>query len=336
MSITGDRSVITTAPKDEKKKTICGGCESGLELDQPGIQCVQGHHFCTECSSHIVNLVFANPEKYIPLRCLQCHVELNPCVFERQLTPEQLNIFNQHLLVFVWAKDFLGQDERIDYCPFCSFGSIRSKQASHTFYCARPECDIVSCLTCQKACPKVKNNYPTDEELAEMERHFICAELADDKQIVDGYLELGQKVPCPNCGLAGRKDHGCTHMTCPTCAQVWCYFCGKKVEDCDREQGGENGIHDHNVQWDCNPNRCPIYLKQIADVDDRWPDNEEDCLVRFHRIRTLRLLREAFEKLGLNRMDELDRHFNIISSSDYTWDEILHGDLTLIRFSNSS
>ncbi|CAF4019977.1 unnamed protein product [Rotaria sp. Silwood1] len=330
MSIAEDTAIIAAAAKNEKNKTNCGSCGNGLEPDEPGIQCVQGHHFCTECSSRIVNLFFANPQKYTPLRCLQCHVELNPCVFERQLTPKQLDLYNQHMLIFVSTKEFLGPDERLDHCPFCSFGSIRSKQASHTFYCERPQCGVVSCLTCRKACPRLKNDYPTDEELAEMERHFICAELADDKQIVDDCLELGQKVPCPQCGLAGRKDHACTHMACPTCAQLWCYFCGKKVED------GTDEKYAHNVDWNCNPNRCPMYLRQIADVDDRWPDNEEDCLVRFHRIRTLGLLREAFDKLGQNRMDELDRHFNIISSSDFTWDEILHEDLTLIRCTDSS
>ncbi|CAF1187101.1 unnamed protein product [Rotaria sordida] len=328
--------IAAAAVKDEKKKTICGGCGSELEPDQLGIQCVQGHHFCTECSTHIVDLFFANPQKYIPLRCLQCHIELNPCVFERQLTLKQHDIYDQYMLTFVRTKESPRSDERLDHCPFCSWGSICSKQASHTFYCERPECHVVSCLTCLKACPRVKSDYPTDEELAEIEQHFICAELADDKQIVDDYLELGQKVPCPQCGLAGRKDHGCTHMACPTCAQLWCYFCGKKVEDCDKVRGGTNGIYDHNVDWNCNPNRCPMYLRQIAGVDDRWSNNEEDCLVRFHRIRTLRLLREAFEKLGQNRMDELDRHFSIISSSDFTWNEILHGDLTLIRYTNSN
>jgi hypothetical protein len=322
---------MSSSTKEEKKKTLCGSCNTELEPDHPGIQCIQGHHFCTECSAQIVNLFFGEPQNYTPLRCVQCHIELNPSVFERQLSPEQLSFYQQHMLVFVWAKEFLDDDERLDHCPFCTFAAIRNINDTHIFYCAHPQCLITSCLICRKACPKMLNDYASDEQLAEMERHWTCALLADDKHKFDQYLELGQKVPCPKCGLAGMKDTSCTHMTCPTCSQLWCYFCGKKVEECDQEPGGTNGIFDHNHNWDTNPNRCPMYLTQIYDLDDRWPDDEDQCLVMFHRNRSLRLLREAFEILGKKRIDELDRHFNIIATCGFTLDEILNEDLTLIR-----
>src|SRR5256885_16435294 len=103
---------VTAETKGDKKKTICGACDSELEPDHPGIQCIQGHHFCTDCSKQIVNLFFSEPQNYIPLRCVQCHVELNTNVFERQLTPEQLDFYHQHMLVLVWAKDLVGEDER--------------------------------------------------------------------------------------------------------------------------------------------------------------------------------------------------------------------------------
>ncbi|CAF4033317.1 unnamed protein product, partial [Rotaria sp. Silwood1] len=54
MSIRSDSPVVSTSNKQEKKKTICGACGHELEPDHPGIQCVQGHHFCTECSANIV------------------------------------------------------------------------------------------------------------------------------------------------------------------------------------------------------------------------------------------------------------------------------------------
>jgi hypothetical protein len=333
---TRTESPVVTLTNKEKKKTTCGSCETELAPDHPGIQCIQAHHYCTECSTHIVNLFFSDPQHYTPLRCVQCHVELNPSVFERQLTAEQLSFYYQNMLVLVWAKEFLAEDERLDHCPFCCFAVIRSIHDPNFIYCGHPECGIISCLICRKACPKITGMYCNDEELAAMEKHFTCTVLADDKHEFDRYLELGQKVPCPNCNLAGMKDDACTHMTCPTCSQLWCYFCGKKTEDCDKEQGGNNGIFDHNQNWESNRNRCPMYLTQIYDIDDRWPDDEEQCLVMFHRNRSLRLLREVYEKLGKERIDELDRHFNIIGASGFTLDEILDEDLTLIRYQNTN
>ena len=318
--------------KSEKKKTICGACTSELEPDHSGIQCVQAHHFCPDCSVQIVKLFFAEPQYHIPLRCLQCRVELNPSVFERQLTPEQLINYNQHMLLYLLEKELPADNERLDTCPFCSFAIIRGKDDPKLFYCFHPDCEKVSCLVCRKACPKIETDYCTDDVLVEMEKHFKCAVLAKDKEIFDRYLESGSKVSCPNCGLAGMKDDACTHMTCPTCSQLWCYFCGQKVEDCDKRENGTNGIFDHNTDWNTNRNRCPMYLTQIAEFDQRWPEEDENlCLMIYHRNRSLRFLREAFEILGRERIHELDRHFNILSTCGFTLEEILNEDLTLIN-----
>jgi hypothetical protein len=324
---------MSNQTKADKKKTICGGCNCDLEPDHSGIQCVQAHHFCANCSVHIVNLFFSDPQHYIPLRCVQCRVDLNPAVFERQLSQEQVVFYNEHMLLLVWAKESLREDERLDNCPSCSFAVIRGKKDPKILYCAHPECSKITCLVCRRTCPKFRNDYGSDEDIAEMERHYICAALADDKNKFDQAIELGQKVPCPNCGIQGMKDDSCTHMTCLNCLQLWCYVCGKKVEDCDRIPNGRNGIIDHNDSWELNPNRCPMYLTQIVDKDDRWPDGDEYlCLARFHRCRTLRLLREVYELLGEERINALDRHFNILATCGFTLNEILHEDLTLIKY----
>ncbi|CAM4949719.1 unnamed protein product [Rotaria socialis] len=323
------RATTVTKTKDE---ILCETCGDQLEPDHPGIQCVQGHHYCTECSANIVRLFFSEPEQNIPLRCQKCCIELIPNVFERQLTEEQLGIYINHILVFSLAKGFLRGDERLDHCPFCTNAVIRNIHAAHIFYCDHPECGKVSCLICRKACPKIEDDYAMDEEIAEMEKHFKCAELADDKHELDRYVELGQKMPCPTCGLAGMKDDACTHMTCPKCSQLWCYFCGKKVEDCERARDSNNGIFDHNHNWERNPKRCPMYLTQLSELDNRWPEDEFECLAMLHRNRSLRLLREAFEKLGEERIKQVDDHFNTITTCGFTYEEILEEDHTLIKY----
>lgn len=329
MSTTTSRAAAEHAK--DKKKTLCGSCESELEPDHPGIQCIQGHHFCVECSKQIVDLFFSDPHMYIPLRCVLCHVELNASVFERQLTPDQLNFYQQHMLVLVWAKELVGPNERLDNCPFCSFAVIRSKYDPTIFNCERPDCLKSSCLICRKACPRFDSNYATEIQQIQMMEHFTCEALANEKKAFDDAIENGQKLPCPKCGLSGMKDDSCTHMTCPTCFQVWCYFCGKPVEDCDKASGGANNIFDHNHNWDTNPKRCPMYFTQIQDIDQRWADNEEGCLNRFHRIRTLGLLREVYNALGRETLDALNSHFHSLDSCGFTLDEILREDLTLIN-----
>ncbi|CAF0939166.1 unnamed protein product [Rotaria sordida] len=321
----------TSETKGDKKKTLCGACESELEPDHPGIQCVQGHHFCTDCSKQIISLFFSDPQHYIPLRCVLCHIELNTNVFERQLTPEQLDFYHQNMLVLVWAKELVGEGERLDNCPFCCFAVIRSINDSSIFHCEREGCGKASCLICRKACPKFLSNYATAAQQAEMLQHFTCEALGNDKFLFDQAVENGQKVQCPKCGLSGMKDDSCTHMTCPTCSQIWCYFCGKPVEKCDKARNGKNTIYDHNQNWDSNPNRCPMYFTQIQDIDKRWGDNEEDCVIMFHRIRSLRLLREVYEKLGKERINALNRHFRSLDACGFSLNEILHEDLTLIR-----
>ncbi|CAF0762510.1 unnamed protein product [Adineta steineri] len=315
----------------EKKKTLCGACDTQLEPDHPGIQCPQGHHYCTECSQQIVSLFLSDPQSYIPLRCVQCHVELNTSVFERQLTPAQMEFYYQNMLVFVWVKELVGPDERLDNCPFCSYAIIRGKNDPHLFFCERPDCHKTSCLICRKACPSITNDYLTEAQQEDIFQHFTCAELADDKSVFDLAVENGQKVACPQCGLAGMKDDSCTHMTCPTCSQIWCYFCGKRLEDCDKAPNGHNSIIDHNHDWEKNSKRCPMYFMQIEEFDKRWPEDEAQCLMMFHRNRSLRLLREVFEKLGKDRIEKLNHHFHVLDSCGFSVEEILNEDLTLIQ-----
>jgi len=74
-----------------------------------------------------------------------------------------------------------------------------------------------------------------------------------------------------------------------------------------------------------------MYFTQIQDLDNRWPEDEEQCLIMFHRNRSLRLLREVFLKLGRERIDKLNRHFHLLDSCGFSIEEILNEDLTLIQ-----
>lgn len=156
----------------------------------------------------------------------------------------------------------------------------------------------------------------TQEENLELNKllqpHVIgCASLREAKHKVDMALDTGQKMPCPGCGLAGRKDEACTHMGCPRCHTSWCYLCGFSFDECDKKPPrlGQpaNDIFLHNTDWETNPRRCPMYLTQILDVDPAWLGQDWDvgdevdddrCLAHFHRWRTIELLQEVREQIG--------------------------------------
>jgi hypothetical protein len=88
--------------------------------------------------------------------------------------------------------------------------------------------------------------------------------LAKAKKLVEAAIEEGSKMKRPNCGLAGRKDDVCTHMTCLRCTAVWCYVCGLDVNQCNKAQPRDGRPADdillHNQGWEVNPKRCPMYL----------------------------------------------------------------------------
>ena len=60
-----------------------------FELDHPGIKCVQSHNICIDCSKEFVNLVISEPTLYLPLKCPECKIELNPSNVFRTCTTEQ-------------------------------------------------------------------------------------------------------------------------------------------------------------------------------------------------------------------------------------------------------
>ncbi|CAF1145417.1 unnamed protein product [Adineta steineri] len=333
--------------KDEP--ILCFGCRDKLEENHAGIQCAQGHHLCMPCSANLVAMCIAEPNINLPPRCMVCKIELNSSVFERQLKPEQFVQYTNIMLSLSWSKDILKDNEELIYCAFCSYVEIRVKSPGAQFmFCKHQGCGKTSCLICLHKVTMLEENYDDidDEEyeeyennIEEIEKHFKCAELGEAKKIVEMAIENGQKVPCPECGLAGMKDDACTHMTCPECQTYWCYFCGLKEIDCDKSISASTTesvipIYRHNESWEINPKRCPMYLTAVCDIDDNWPSDENECLEYFHRIRSLKFLRRVYEQLGAEVIEQLNERFGTIDASGFALDDIRYEDLTLINYDN--
>lgn len=130
---------------------------------------------------------------------------------------------------------------------------------------------------------------------------------------------------------------------------MWCYVCGLNVDACDKAPrvgaAGAEPIYGHNQDWDTNPRRCPMYLHQISDVDEEWPDGDQyeedgedvsidvECLERFHRHRTLRLLYSAYLELGPETFLRVRDRFGV--ANGFTVEQILTSrEIPLIDRSN--
>ena len=146
-------------------------------------------------------------------------------------------------------------------------------------------------------------------------------------------------MACPGCGVAGRKDEACTHMTCVKCETKWCYVCGLSEANADksfRGGGRKSTLFEHNTHFEFNQNRCPMYLTQIGTIDDEWPaheeeednsstpreDAEEECLEIFHRHRTLGMLYGAKKELGDEEWAIARQQFPNVRNCGFTDEQI--------------
>lgn len=149
-----------------------------------------------------------------------------------------------------------------------------------------------------------------------------CVEYRYCKELIQQAIENGSLRKCPHCELTGIKDPNCTHMTCGRCRGTWCYFCGIKEEELDVDDDEYPNFSGHNNGWETNPIRCPMYLSRIAEIDDRWPTDDEDCLEFFHRCLTLRNLHDVLTTIGEDSLQVLNDQFGIINACGYSIDEI--------------
>jgi hypothetical protein len=253
-------------------------------------------------------------------------------------------------MLCVASAQSLLPSETILHCPLCSYSEIRDKMGVNFVFCKNDACKKRSCFYCHLECSYQTENEKRNESMldeaeedeenfedSEARKHFICAELFEMKSKIEKAIEDGSKVNCPKCGTGGRKDDNCTHMTCVKCNNLFCYFCGLSVDDCDKDSENDN-IYGHNSDWPTNQKRCPMYLTEIADVDENWPDGDEesssiddDCLNYFHKLKILTLLREVFQKNNIKEIERVEEKYHCIENSNITFEDILNKDLTFIK-----
>eukprot|EP00928_Gymnodinium_smaydae_P018917 TRINITY_DN17207_c0_g1_i1.p1 TRINITY_DN17207_c0_g1~~TRINITY_DN17207_c0_g1_i1.p1 ORF type:complete len:542 (+),score=83.67 TRINITY_DN17207_c0_g1_i1:149-1774(+) len=330
------------AAEARAREGLAKGGKGGKDQDDKEETCAVCQ--CSECTGVYVQSIMNDLEASYPPKCSMCRAEIPSQTFERQLNDQQ-----QQLLAEFVAHKSLSASETMLKCQ-CGYMEIRTDKPV-LWWC--PACSRGECQVCNQVLPDGVGDdlsaVTSTEKGAEIDLllrpHVVgCANLREAKQKVDKALESGQKMPCPGCGLAGMKDESCTHMSCPRCQTSWCYLCGLSVEDCDKappRQPGHrsNDIFLHNVDWEVNPRRCPMYLTQILEVDPAWlGDNFEDgddvaddeCLAYFHRWRTIKLLQEVREEVGAETFEQVWLHFASVRRAGYELEDIVHTDTSVL------
>ena len=278
---------IEEKPPEPKKDPInCATCSSEITTDEY-LRCHENpaqHSLCEACMKNYFSTILTEPETKIPPKCSMCSKPMEIPHVEHLL---RRNVKEFELYLSYMVRKVKGEDEMVQSCPFCQYFEVWHKEHSEMlFYCKKQECQIVSCLLCMKELTRAnKDTEVYEKELEEgIDYHRdTCYKYKDIKEQWDKVLEEGQNMYCPSCKLGGRKDENCTHISCESCGEYWCYFCGHGVSDL----GVEDLYEEHNEGWQNDSSRCPMYMNEINEVDDRWSCEDQECLDMFHRKRTI-------------------------------------------------
>ena len=236
----------------------------------------------------------------------------------------------------------LQSNEKLFSCTKCSNSDIRvlsnSEEIVPLWWCTKG-CGNGHCTIFKQDLPKVKNEEKYDIAQQQiLDRHlFVCAFFHKPKKMIDLAIFEGAQGQCPNCKMGGVKGAGeCTHMTCNACTGQWCYVCEIAVEDCDRDNN-EESIYSHNVGWQTNRKRWPMYLHQISTIDGSWSRNTVKSIERFHCIKTLNNLSKAIYGeggMGVETYNRLCAAYNSLRCNGFVLEDIPESPIQLYRLAN--
>ena len=102
----------------------------------------------------------------------------------------------------------LSPGEQVLNCTSCSHFEIRTDRPA-LFWCSK--CGTAHCCTCKSTIPAIDEDAEDDDEdafqedQAAVESHLKCGALRAEEELFDKALETGSSMPCPSCGISGRK-----------------------------------------------------------------------------------------------------------------------------------
>ena len=295
----------------------CSICQDQIK---ESFYCKEQHYFGIDCgcARKFLTTVFQNPNSEFPIKCPICKNQISLSLIEKSLAslPELLANFRQFMILQTLKP---GPEEIVMTCPFCNYFEVRNKNGSMFVFCQDQNCGKRSCYFCHQECPLVEG---FEDENSDTYKHFMnCFSLAEGVAELEKAVEIGMKIGCPKCGLSGVKDDNCTHITCAGCSCIYCYFCGQDDVNCNKSSS-QTTIYGHNVDWQRNPFRCPMYLQEISQIDKTWANNARESLQKFTKIRIIKKVQETIAKLGSQKFEFIEQRTGFLKKNDITRQEL--------------
>eukprot|EP01017_Pseudomicrothorax_dubius_P017154 TRINITY_DN19469_c0_g1_i1.p1 TRINITY_DN19469_c0_g1~~TRINITY_DN19469_c0_g1_i1.p1 ORF type:complete len:458 (+),score=145.36 TRINITY_DN19469_c0_g1_i1:115-1488(+) len=310
---------VQVEPPKPPPKVNCCVCYTSFEAEKKmeyGIVCQDGTHiYCMglSCFGSVIDLALSGEE----FQCPACKKPFNESNFSSLLNEEQKKAIDR----IVWKQ--LERDQTIR-CAFCGyFEHCESSDGIDVFHCRNgEECGKVTCLICYKEVKRKDDNFDWEE-------HIPCQELKDVKHEVQQTVERASTQRCPECGLDGRKDLNCTHITCVRCSGMFCYLCGMSAEAFNWD------FCEHNEGWETDYSKCTQYLTNICDVDPDWPSDAAECLDYFHekkiKIELKKLISKYVSNRQLDLLHEVERVFKVFSNIGLKITELMDEEVVLFK-----
>eukprot|EP00475_Leptophrys_vorax_P036610 TRINITY_DN6219_c0_g1_i1.p1 TRINITY_DN6219_c0_g1~~TRINITY_DN6219_c0_g1_i1.p1 ORF type:complete len:651 (-),score=200.27 TRINITY_DN6219_c0_g1_i1:72-2024(-) len=189
----------------------------------------------------------------------------------------------EELIDDLWNKFDFGQSG-VD-----GSNTLSLNDSTKFFVCKTPDCHGAVCIACNKL-------FKQDEIVSHDCEAGIMSTGDVYRQILECLARSSART-CPKCKFPGMKDLACTHITCDKCSQMWCYCCGRAIQDLP----GQSFQH-HNAWTLHSPpgaDLCPMYLHykygEVPAGPDRMEGNPAVALAKFH----LELQKEAIERLKM-------------------------------------
>ena len=165
---------------------------------------------------------------------------------------------------------------------------LRQRRRGLKFTCQRPECERVSCLSCNKEWVDI----------------HTCNEssLVALRTQVEQAMSMAVKRVCPRCNTSFIKSAGCNKLTCP-CGYKMCYVCRRDISATDGPDAGYRHFCDHFQPFGnggpCKQcKRCNLWVSENTEQVLRAAREEAERRWRETENRELSRAEKAFLETG--------------------------------------
>lgn len=201
----GDFPLKPAFPPNSSLCTIC----LGIMQEWWHAKDCQVHYFCKKCVLSYIEVIIKEGKD---IRC-----PFYSCT--AVITAEEICAFVGVELAKKWERKRLENLPNYRNCPNinCSGYILTSSTLA-----SREKCRVCSQDLCSH-CGKRWHSWTPCEDIS-------LKELQDSKDL----------KPCPHCRRFQSKDHGCDHVSCLFCLQIWCWECSNPVTSTHYSKGSSD------------------------------------------------------------------------------------------------